>query len=103
MGEDPAAWLGECDYSPSGTVISLAVGETSFTGQQLRNAFSLRSANFDLVYEDGSFRFTVRGYGHGVGMSQHGACCMAEQGSRFDEILLWYYPGCQVEKFTNQS
>ena len=33
-------------------------------------------------------------YGHGVGMSQYGAMEMARQGSSFDEILGFYYPGC---------
>ncbi|MCL2565042.1 MAG: SpoIID/LytB domain-containing protein [Defluviitaleaceae bacterium] len=34
-----------------------------------------------------------RGWGHGVGMSQHGARGMAEAGYTFDEILKHYYTG----------
>ena len=42
----------------------------------------------------GNFAFTVKGYGHGVGMSQTGAIAYANQGWSYDKILLHYYqPG----------
>ena len=100
---EPADWIGECDYSSSGTVKTIQLAGVTLTGQQIRSALELRSANFDLTYQEGSFVFTVRGYGHGVGMSQYGAQCMAQQGSSYTEILSWYYPGCTVEMFTNRS
>ena len=62
----------------------------------MRAAFSLRSADFDLLYTQNQFVFTVRGYGHGVGMSQYGAEYMAEQGSDYKQILSWYYPGTSL-------
>lgn len=37
------------------------------------------------------FRFSGRGYGHGVGLSQWGAKGMAEQGFTYREILSFYY------------
>ena len=69
-----------------------------FTGRQMRDIFSLRSANFD-IETDGdkkNITFTVRGYGHLVGMSQAGAKTMAQNGADFREILLHYYPGCEI-------
>lgn len=98
LSGDPSAWVGEITRSNSGTVLSCLLGGTSVTGKQMRTAFSLRSANFDVVYENGSFKFTVRGYGHGVGMSQYGANYMALQGNNFMEILAWYYKDCTLEK-----
>lgn len=95
---EPASWLGEFTCSESGTVTKYLLGGKEVTGTKMRTAFSLRSANFDLKLKDGNLVFTVRGYGHGVGMSQYGAKCMAEQGSGYMEILEWYYPGCKVEK-----
>ena len=62
----------------------------------MRSVFSLRSANFDVVYTEDKFVFTVRGYGHGVGMSQYGANYMAQQGSDYQEILAWYYPNTRL-------
>ena len=40
--------------------------------------------------------FVGSGWGHGVGMSQHGAKGMAEMGYSFVEILRWYYSGVEV-------
>lgn len=37
-----------------------------------------------------------RGWGHGVGMSQHGANSMAQIGYSFREILQWYYTGVTI-------
>lgn len=47
---------------------------------------------------DGTFLFTGNGWGHGVGMSQWGAKSMADQGFTYDEILTFYYPGCELKE-----
>ena len=96
---EPSGWLSEPVRSQSGTVLTYTLGGKEVTGRQLRADFGLRSSNFDLaVGSDGQLVFTVRGYGHGVGMSQYGANYMAAQGSAYLEILSWYYPGCQLAK-----
>jgi len=94
---DPKTWIKEPKRSASGTVTEYILGDKKVNGQQIRSAFSLRSANFDIVYKDLKLCFTVRGYGHGVGMSQYGANYMAKQGSSYIEILKWYYSGCVIE------
>ena len=48
-------------------------------GTALRKALGLRSACFTVVWQSGTFSFTTKGYGHGVGMSQWGAKALAEQ------------------------
>jgi len=37
-----------------------------------------------------------RGWGHGVGMSQHGARAMAQMGYNFRQILHWYYTDIEI-------
>lgn len=93
---EPSKWIGEIKRSDSGTVLKIKLCGTELKGSDLRTALSLRSANFDVEYSDGGFKFTVRGYGHGVGMSQYGAQFMALQGSTYKEILKWYYTDCEV-------
>ena len=90
---DAASWAGKADRSAAGTVKTIVLGGRTLTGSQVRSAFGLRSANFTLAHEGGKFTFTVKGYGHGVGMSQTGAEGMAKQGAGYREILAWYYPG----------
>lgn len=45
-----------------------------------------------------SFTLTGAGWGHGVGLCQIGAAMMAEQGYRFDQILLHYFRGAALVK-----
>ena len=42
--------------------------------------------------------FNGGGFGHGVGMSQHGAMGMAKQGKTYRDILAHYYVGSHIEK-----
>jgi stage II sporulation protein D len=45
-----------------------------------------------------TFLFSGSGNGHGVGMSQWGAYGMALQGSRYQDILKYYYQGIEIIK-----
>ena len=98
LSGDPASWFGDIQRTDSGTVETCVIGGVKAKGSDIRTAFGLRSANFSVSYQDGNFTFTVKGYGHGVGMSQVGAEYMASQGSRYEEILAWYYPGTVLVK-----
>ena len=89
-------WIGEIRREESGRVEAVVLGGQELSGSRIRSLFSLRSAAFTLCYEDGLFRFTVTGYGHGVGMSQYGAKVMAENGSAYTDILAHYYPGTSL-------
>ena len=94
----PAGWFGEGVLDAAGYVAEMSICGQTFAGTKLRSAFSLRSAAFSVAYDAGknAFRFTTRGYGHGVGLSQYGAKAMAGQGKSWREILAWYFPGCEV-------
>lgn len=84
--------------SDSKTVLSALVCDKEFTGEEIRNAFSLRSPCFSVKCDDSGVTFTVLGYGHGVGLSQYGANYMAKNGSDYKEILKHYYKGVSIEK-----
>ena len=73
-----------------------SLNPTFTIGNQLREALGLRSACFTVGYAEGTFTFTVHGYGHGVGMSQYGADYMARQGADYEEILKAYYTGVEI-------
>lgn len=89
----PEAWVGETRRDESGRVSAVILGGAEMTGAELRQLFSLRATAFELEYTGEVFRFTVTGYGHGVGMSQYGANVMAADGADYKAILLHYYPG----------
>ena len=92
MTGEPSEWVGNTRRTDSGRVAAVTIGGVEFTGSELRTLFSLRSTDFDLSREDGGFVFTVRGYGHGVGMSQYGANTLARRGEDYRAILRHYYP-----------
>lgn len=94
----PAKWFQSLKRTENGLVTGLTLCGTVLTGTQVRKALGLRSANFTVDYNDKEFTFTVLGYGHGVGLSQYGAHCMAQQGSDWQEILHHYYTDVEIGK-----
>lgn len=87
--------------APAGTsYFAMSNGRTEASekvwGTALRKALGLRSACFTVVCQSGTFSFTTKGYGHGVGMSQWGAKTLAEQGADYRAILAHYYPGTEL-------
>lgn len=95
-GDDPAHWFGAARWDDAGYVAQMEICGETFSGTTLRSAFSLRSASFSVSYSEDAFALTTHGYGHGVGLSQYGAKSMAEGGSDWQEILLYYFPGCSI-------
>lgn len=93
----PAAqWFGKPEKSPSGRVLRLSIGGVSISGSTLRSLFGLRSTAFSVSVSGNTVRFSVTGYGHGVGMSQYGAETYAKKGWNCYEILTWYYQGTVI-------
>ena len=81
-------------------VASLSVHGTRSVARLRGNDFrrmvgyeTIKSTLFAVALDGSVARFSGRGYGHGVGMSQWGAKGMAEQGYKADKILEYYYPG----------
>ncbi len=96
LSGEEANYFGKPVRTDSGMVKTISVCNTELNGAKIRSLLGLRSSNFEISYKDGSFTFTVYGYGHGVGMSQYGADYMAKQGSNYKEILSHYYNDCQI-------
>ena len=97
---DSSGWISVTEKTKYGSVKKVKVCGKEISGEDLRKALGLRSLNFTVEYKNSNFTFTVKGYGHGVGMSQNGADYMAKQGSDYKEILEYYYSGCKVKSVT---
>ncbi|MBE6832383.1 stage II sporulation protein D [Faecalispora sporosphaeroides] len=96
LNGDPSKWFGKAERTSSGSVKNQTLGGKTVKGGEVRTAFGLRSANYTVTYANDKFIFSVKGYGHGVGMSQAGAEYMARHGSDYKQILEWYYPGAKL-------
>ena len=85
------------EYTSSGRVKNIKFGNHEISGTEARSIFGLRSTNFEVLKEEGKIKFTVIGYGHGVGMSQTGADSMAKSGSIAEEIINHFYVGVEIK------
>ncbi|MBO4407430.1 MAG: stage II sporulation protein D, partial [Clostridia bacterium] len=95
--ENPEGWIESVTRSAAGGIRELTVGGVTLSGRAFRNLYGLRSAHIDFSFGSGEITMTVRGFGHGVGMSQYGARGMALEGKTAEEILAWYYSGTEIE------
>lgn len=85
------------ETSTGGAVEKIKIGNKEITGRDVRAIFKLNSANFEISFEDDYMDFVVKGFGHGVGMSQWGAAGMADDGYLYYEILGHYYTGTTIK------
>ena len=102
LSENPADWITDVVLNKSGRVDKITIGGVDFTGREIQAVFSLSAANYSIKYdaENDEFVFTVRGRGHGIGMSQYGANLLANDGYTYAEILCHYYTDVTIGSYT---
>lgn len=78
-------------------------GTKRISGDKFRKYMG-RSKFISWAYEPklstGTVTFYGKGFGHAVGLSQHGAKVRAENGQSFHQILDFYYPGADLVSVT---
>jgi len=84
------------EYTEGGRIKTIKIGNKNLSGVEVRTIFGLRSANFLIEVSD-KIKFSVKGYGHGVGLSQTGADSLAKQGYSAEDIIKHFYSGVIVE------
>lgn len=89
------------EYTDSNRVKTIKFGNHEISGVEARSIFGLKSTNFEIIKENDKIKFSVKGYGHGVGMSQTGADTMAKQGSNYEEIVHHFYVGVEIKEINS--
>lgn len=84
------------EYTDGDRVKKIKIGNTQLSGVDVRSIFGLKSANFSVEISNDNIKFSVIGYGHGVGMSQTGADSMAKNGKTYEEIIKHFYTGVEI-------
>jgi stage II sporulation protein D len=59
---------------------------------------TLKSTLFTVKKARGTFTFTGRGFGHGVGLCQAGALARLKAGDSPDDVLGFYFPGASIHR-----
>lgn len=83
-----------------GDILIKQDGSAYAMGELLPSAFFY----LESISEEGSISKVIihgGGMGHGVGMSQNGAKCLAQQGYTYEEILRYFYQGICIEELSN--
>lgn len=99
FGADPSSWLQILTRSNAGSVQTVRLAGKTVSGGNIQSLFGLHSTHFDVQFSNGTFTFTVLGDGHGVGLSQYGACVLARQGKSWQDIVRYYYTGIAVTPY----
>lgn len=84
------------EYTESTRVKTVKFGNHEISGVEARTLFGLKSTNFEISRDGNNIKFSVKGYGHGVGMSQTGADSMAKNGSKAEKIIKHFYTGVEI-------
>ncbi len=84
------------ELTESGRVKTIKLGNIEIAGTELRTLLGLKSTNFSFEIRDNSIIFFVKGYGHGVGMSQTGADSLAKQGINYEDIIKHFYYNVEI-------
>lgn len=84
------------EYTQGNRVKTIKIGNLNLSGVEVRTILGLRSANFEVALNQDNINFSVKGYGHGVGMSQTGANTLAKEGKTYDEIIKHFYSGVEI-------
>ncbi|WP_019415435.1 SpoIID/LytB domain-containing protein [Paenisporosarcina sp. TG20] len=75
--------------------------DLTLTGPQLRSLFGgtvLMSTDFIINEDTNEFALKGTGFGHGIGLSQHGAYARSKDGITAENILGFYYQGITIEQ-----
>jgi stage II sporulation protein D len=76
--------------------LKIDLGNKTVSGEEFAKVLGLPSNHFYIEEYEGKARIICNGAGHGVGFSQFGANSMADEGSKYEEILKYYYTGVEV-------
>ena len=85
------------EYTDGGRVRTIKFGNIQISGVEARTTFGLKSANFEIKTVGENVTFSVKGYGHGVGLSQTGSDSMAKNGSNYEEIIKHFYTNVEIQ------
>ena len=94
--DDKCEPFSDIQRSTAGGIIQMKVYGVQIKGTEFRSIFDLCSTNVQINSDGSEIKMTVKGNGHGVGMSQYGADYFAREGMTYKDILEKYYTGATL-------
>ena len=90
------------EYTESSRIKTIKIGNKNISGVEARKIFELKSSKFTFEINDENVKFTVIGYGHGVGLSQTGSNTLAKEGKDYKEIINHFYANVEIVNIINK-
>lgn len=82
-------------FSPLDTTTGLITAQTVHDDTVITTVLKPVTKTYTAA-SSGNFIFAGKGWGHGVGLCQYGACDLAKAGAKAETILELYYPGSKI-------
>lgn len=98
INNDEPIMISDLSINETNHVNSLKINGKTYSGIDVRKKLNLRSTDFKIDINNDNVHIKTSGYGHGVGMSQHGANYLANSGKNYKEILSYYYLNTTIGK-----
>ena len=84
------------EYTESNRIKTIKIGNKNISGVEARKIFELKSSNFSFEILEDKVKFSVIGYGHGVGLSQTGSNTLAREGMDYKDIIKHFYKDVEI-------
>lgn len=92
-------WFTIMERTTGNRIGKIRIGTKEFSGREIRERLGLNSTSFTMQRQGNTIWITMRGYGHGVGMSQWGANGMAKTGKNAEQIVKYFYQGVTLQNY----
>lgn len=83
-------------------VRKIKIANTILSGKQLMQLLQLKSLDMNLIVNRESLRIITKGWGNGLGLSIFGSDELSKNGCDFANILKYYFPNVQLNKYIKE-
>lgn len=91
------------EYDKNNQILKLKIGNRLFTGEELKRLLSLKSLNFNIILYNKFIRIITFGFGNFLGLSIYGANELSIDGIDYPNILKYYFPDTQLNKYVEKN
>ncbi len=85
----------------NGCIKMIKVGNKEYKGEQFIKMLNLYSTDMTIIINNSYIYFINRGIGNNLGLSIEGSKYLASIGCNYLQILNYYFPKCQIKKYSN--
>ena len=83
-------------------VRKIVLGDVIYTVEEFKTLLGLKSEDIYLIINSDSLRIITKGWGNSLGLSIFGACEIAKNGSKYYNILKYFFPKVKLYKYVKE-